>query len=255
MGGTWYESRYPGCACDVPSHNYVYSFEPKADFSSVYAGSREIQDYFASFVQKYGLEEYLRLSHSVQKATWAEDEGHWRVEVKNLLTGEVRKDWCHILVHATGYLNVPSWPVLPGLDDYEGVKLHSANYDTSVSLEGKDVLLIGAGSSAVQILPTIQPIVNSLKIFIRSPTWVLPDISNEARAYTPDEIEKLVNEPETVFELRRKNERTMNSIFCMSPLSSPPPSVPHYISRVSRLIFNQQCISRAQYYRNNARCS
>ncbi|KAI1653962.1 FAD/NAD(P)-binding domain-containing protein [Daldinia decipiens] len=215
VGGTWYENRYPGCACDVPSHNYVYSFEQKPDFSSVYAGSDEIQNYFEEFVNKYDLNKHIELSHAVQKTTWVEDTGRWQVEVKNLKTGEVIRDSCHILIHACGYLNKPSWPKLPGIDDYKGVKVHSANYDRSIPLDGKNVLLIGAGSSAVQILPTIQPIVKNVTIFIRSPTWVLPDISTEAGQFTREEIEKFKKEPETVLELRRTNERTMNSIFSL----------------------------------------
>lgn len=142
------------------------------------------------------------------------------IEVQDIATGEVKQDWCHIMVHATGYLNMPSWPALPGLEDYEGIKLHSARYDTSVSLKDKNVLLIGAGSSAVQILPAIQPIVKSLKIFIRSPTWVLPDISKEASAYTSEEIARFVKDPKAVFELRKKNEQTMNSIFSKLKRSS-----------------------------------
>ncbi|KAI1463441.1 FAD/NAD(P)-binding domain-containing protein [Daldinia caldariorum] len=215
VGGTWYENRYPGCACDVPSHNYVYSFEPKADFSSVYAGSDEIREYFEEFADKYDLNKHIKLSHAVEETTWIEDIGQWKVDVRNLQTGEVIHDYCHILVHACGYLNKPSWPKLPGIDDYRGIKVHSADYDRSISLEGKNVLLIGAGSSAVQILPTIQPIVKNVTIFIRSPTWLLPDISTEAGQFTKDEIDKFKNEPETVLALRQDNERTMNSIFSL----------------------------------------
>jgi cation diffusion facilitator CzcD-associated flavoprotein CzcO len=213
VGGTWYENRYPGCACDVPSHNYVYSFQPKADFSSVYASSDEIQGYFEQFTQIYALERHLKLSHLVEKTTWQEDEGIWKVETRDLATGETVHDWCNILVHACGYLNKPAWPKLPGLKDFQGIKVHTGDYDTSISLKGKKVLLIGAGSSAVQILPAIQPVVKEVTIFIRSPAWVLPDISTEAGDYTPEEIAKFMREPETVLELRQNNERTMNSLF------------------------------------------
>ncbi|KAI1379370.1 monooxygenase [Hypoxylon crocopeplum] len=213
VSGTWFENRYPGCACDVPSHNYTYSFEPKSDFSSVYAGSKEIKGYFQGVVAKYGLQKFIKTSHRVMGTRWDENMGEWRVEVKNLLTGNIVRDWCHILVHATGYLNKPVWPEIPGIENYKGVKLHSADYDESVSLEGKTVLLIGAGASAVQILPTIQPIVKRAKIFIRSPVWVLPGISTESGKFTPEQIEKFVNDPQSVFQLRLDNERTMNSIF------------------------------------------
>ncbi|KAH7323069.1 monooxygenase [Stachybotrys elegans] len=215
VGGTWYENRYPGCACDVPSHNYVYSFEPKPDFTAVYAGSAELQGYFEGFADKYGLGEYIKLSHVVENTKWKEESGQWEVITRDLTTGEVVHDWCHVLVHASGYLNKPSWPQLPGLEDYQGTKLHSADYDTSVSLQDRDVLLVGAGSSAVQILPAIQPIVKSVTIFIRSPTWVLPDISEQSKQFTPQDIETFVNNPDAVMELRQDNERTMNSIFSM----------------------------------------
>jgi hypothetical protein len=99
------------------------------------------------------------------------------------------------------------------LDEYQGVKLHSADYDESVSLKGRDVLLIGGGSSAVQILPAIQPVVKSVTIFIRSPVWVLPDISVEAGEFSAEQIKDFVEHPEKVLALRRENERTMNSIF------------------------------------------
>ncbi|KAL3466456.1 hypothetical protein BJX64DRAFT_302167 [Aspergillus heterothallicus] len=215
VSGTWYENRYPGCACDVPSHNYVYSFEPKADWSSVYAGSSEIRSYFVDFARKYKLGRYIRTSHLVTETRWVEEKGQWHVQVQNLTTGETVSDWCHILVHATGYLNKPSWPAIPGIEQYNGVKLHSADYDASVSLEGCDVLLIGGGSSAVQILPAIQPIVKSVTIFIRSPIWVLPDISSEAGKFSAEQIEQFVAEQEKVLALRQENERTMNSIFTM----------------------------------------
>ncbi|KAI9039003.1 flavin-containing monooxygenase [Aspergillus affinis] len=213
VSGTWYENRYPGCACDVPSHNYVYSFEPKANWSSVYAGSSEIRSYFAGFAKKYDLGRYIRTSHLVTETQWDAEKGQWIVQVQDFATGQTASDWCHILVHATGYLNKLAWLKVPGLHDYQGIKLHSADYDDTVPLAGRDVLLIGGRSSAVQILPATQPTAKSVKIFIRSPVWVLPDISTEAGAFSEEQIEHFVNHPESVLTLRQQNERTMNSIF------------------------------------------
>ncbi|KAI1403438.1 FAD/NAD(P)-binding domain-containing protein [Hypoxylon fuscum] len=215
VSGTWFENRYPGCACDVPSHNYTYSFEPKPDFSSVYAGSKEIKGYFQEFVAKYDLQQFIKASHLVNETRWDGEKGEWEVKVEDLSTGKVIHDWCHILIHATGYLNKPAWPKIPGIEKYKGIKLHSADYDESVSLEGKNVILVGGGSSAVQILPAIQSVVKRAKIFIRSPVWVLPDISSESGKYSSEQIQKFVNDPKSVLQLRQNNERTMNSIFTM----------------------------------------
>lgn len=137
------------CACDVPSHNYTYSFEPKHDWTSVYASSAEIRTYFEDFALKYGLQRFFKLSHMVEKTQWSEENGKWDIEVNDLATGKAVRDSCHILIHACGYLNKPAWPKVPGLDDYQGIKLHSANYDNSISLEGKEVILVGNGSALV----------------------------------------------------------------------------------------------------------
>ncbi|KAI1855661.1 hypothetical protein JX266_000526 [Neoarthrinium moseri] len=213
IGGTWYENRYPGCACDVPSHNYTFSFDPKPDFSSVYAGSNEIRSYFEDFVSKHGLSHLIHMSHLVTRATWDEEKGEWTVEAKNLATGQTVESVCDILVHATGYLNKPAWPHVSGLENFKGIKAHSADYDETIDLRGRDVLIIGGGSSAVQILPAIQPIVRSAKIIIRTPSWMLPDISTETSTFTSHQIEEFVNKPELLMALRQENERTMNSIF------------------------------------------
>lgn len=88
----------------------------------------------------------------VRKAQWLEEHGKWEVEVDDLATGQVVRDSCHILIHACGYLNKPAWPKLPGLDEYKGTKLHSADYDDTVSLEAKEVILIGNGSASRLVL-------------------------------------------------------------------------------------------------------
>ncbi|KAI1121651.1 FAD/NAD(P)-binding domain-containing protein [Nemania abortiva] len=214
VGGTWYENRYPGCACDVPSHNYTYSFDPKPDWSSVYPGAKEIRSYFEDFVSRYQLGRFIHTSHLVKRAAWNEEEGEWEVEAQNLETNQVVKSACDILIHATGYLNKPAWPNVTGLGDFKGIKLHSASYDETVDLNGRNVLLIGSGASAVQILPTIQPIVRKVKIIIRTPPWVLvPNISTETSVFTPDQVEEFVKKPELLMTLRQENERFMNGLF------------------------------------------
>jgi cation diffusion facilitator CzcD-associated flavoprotein CzcO len=159
------------------------------------------------------LRRFINTSHAVTSTAWDPVANEWTVEVLRLDTGEVVQDKCDILVHATGYLNKPSWPKVPGLELFKGPKLHSAAYDESVSLEGKNVLIIGSGSSAVQILPAIQPIVDKTKIFIRSPSWLLPQISNKKDEYSPEEVAMFMKSPELVTALRQENERVMNSIF------------------------------------------
>lgn len=201
----------------MPSHNYTYSFEPKADFSSVLASSREIQSYFEGFATKYDLRKHIRTLHRVTETSWDQVKGQWRVAITDLLSGEVVHDWCHILVHATGYLNKPAWPSVPGLEIFRGPKLHSADWDESVSLDNKHVILVGSGASSVQILPAIRPIVKSVKVFIRTPRWTLPSPSSKkCDKFSQEDIDKFTTDPEAVLNLRLENERTLNSFFSMS---------------------------------------
>ncbi|KAI9793412.1 MAG: hypothetical protein M1816_000304 [Peltula sp. TS41687] len=215
LGGTWYENKYPGCACDVPSHNYTFSFEPKNNFTSVLASWSEIKGYFNDFATKYDLRNHIKTSHLVSQTSWDQTEGKWNVTAIDSTTGETIHDWCHILVHATGYLNKLAWPKAPGLEIFKGPKLHSAAWDDSVPLEGKNILLIGSGGSAIQILPAVQPLVKSAKVFMRTPRWTLPSASGKSGKFSDGEMEKFRTDPDAVLNLRLENERTLNSFFTM----------------------------------------
>lgn len=105
------------------------------------------------------------------------------------------------------------WPKAPGIETFRGPKLHSAQWDNNVSLEGKNVLLVGSGASSAQILPAIQPIVNSVKVFVRTPRWSLPSVSSKQGKFSSEERQRLVNETDAVLNLRLENERTLNSFF------------------------------------------
>lgn len=129
----------------MPAHNYTYSFEPKLDWTTTYAGSEEIRGYFESFATKYDLHKYIRLQHRVVGATWSEAEGEWHINVHDTLKNEVFHQKCHILINATGYLNNWAWPKAPGMDTFAGELVHSANWKEDLDLRDKDVILIGNG--------------------------------------------------------------------------------------------------------------
>lgn len=145
VSGTWFENRYPGCACDVPAHNYTWSFEPKLDWSAVYASSKQIYEYFNDFATKYGLHDYVKTKHQVSGAYWNEEKGGYDVRIQDLKAGTKISDHCDILVNAGGILNNWRWPAIPGLDKYKGTLLHTANWDGNVHLEGRHVGLMGNG--------------------------------------------------------------------------------------------------------------
>ncbi|KDR80777.1 hypothetical protein GALMADRAFT_1106097 [Galerina marginata CBS 339.88] len=213
IGGTWYENKYPGCACDVAAHTYTWSFEPNKSWSSVYAGAQEIYHYFKNFAKKYDLEKYCKFSHQVSKAAWNAEKGVWEVEVTNLVNGTVIHDTGDMLVNAAGLLNSWRWPDIEGLKDYKGTLLHTANWDTSIVLEGKHVGLVGNGSSAIQVLPAIAPKVSKVTTFIRSPTWVSPVQPQEQHIYSDEERRVFETDPEAHLKYRKELEAGFSALW------------------------------------------
>jgi cation diffusion facilitator CzcD-associated flavoprotein CzcO len=183
VGGTWRENRYPGCACDVPSHLYSYSFEPNPDWTRTYSTRPEIWDYLRRCADKYGIRPHIRFRAEVVRAEFDEAEGLWRVHTR---AGERYR--ARVLVLGTGFLSTPSWPAIPGRERFRGRSFHSQQWDESYDLRGKRVAVIGTGASAIQIVPRIAPLVARLDLYQRTPPWILPHpdrpiIARERRLY------------------------------------------------------------------------
>lgn len=174
FGGTWYENTYPGVACDIPSHLYTFSWDPNPKWSHYFAYGPEIQKYFEGFADRHGSQKYMKLNSKVVEGKWDEEEGKWHITIENQQTGERWEDWCHVLINGSGILNNWKWPDIEGLHDFKGDLMHSAQWDHKVDFKGKNVGVIGTGSTSVQIVPALQPEVQNMKVFMRSPTWISP---------------------------------------------------------------------------------
>ncbi|KEF54822.1 uncharacterized protein A1O9_09264 [Exophiala aquamarina CBS 119918] len=209
VGGTWYENRYPGCACDIPAHAYTYSWEGNPNWSRFYVERPEIFAYIESCAVKWGCMKYIKFQHRVVEARWSESEKGWHVKVENQSEGTVVEDFCHVLLNCNGVLNNWKWPEIKGLHDFKGKLLHSAKWDVDWDYTGKDVAVIGAGSSGIQIVPKMQKVCKSVVSFNRSPNWITPEFSqglaSEGRAtvYTPEEIERFNTDKKLFLEYRR----------------------------------------------------
>ncbi|MFJ3202738.1 flavin-containing monooxygenase [Streptomyces sp. NPDC086989] len=168
LGGTWRENTYPGCACDVPSTLYSYSFTPDAAWSRVFAGQEEIRAYLATTAERYGLAEVLRCGVVVHGARWDPMAGRWRLATSDGSYSAA------VLVMATGPWHVPRPLDVPGLDGFTGPVLHTGRWDDSVDLTGKRVSVVGSGASAVQVVPAVTERAAAVNLFQRTPQWVLP---------------------------------------------------------------------------------
>jgi cation diffusion facilitator CzcD-associated flavoprotein CzcO len=168
VGGTWWANSYPGCQCDIPSHLYSFSFAPNPDWTRTYPLQPELKRYLSECTERYGVRDHIRLDCEVTGAEWDDGANVWRIETaQGPFTVE-------LLIAGPGFLSEPATPALPGLDDFEGETFHTARWNHDHDLTGRRVAVIGTGASAIQVVPRIQPIVEHLDVFQRTPPWVMP---------------------------------------------------------------------------------
>eukprot|EP00475_Leptophrys_vorax_P004193 TRINITY_DN12507_c0_g1_i2.p2 TRINITY_DN12507_c0_g1~~TRINITY_DN12507_c0_g1_i2.p2 ORF type:complete len:542 (+),score=135.10 TRINITY_DN12507_c0_g1_i2:1551-3176(+) len=170
LGGVWWENTYPGCACDVMSFMYSFSFDvnPPWGWSRTFATQAEIQKYLAWIAQKYNVVSRMKFNQNVVSADWDEKTSSWQIKTQQGDTFVA-----DILISAIGGLSYPYTPDFPGMKDTNVKVFHSGQWDHQYDLHGKRVAIIGTGASAVQIVPNVQKIASKLYVFQRTPNWIL----------------------------------------------------------------------------------
>jgi cation diffusion facilitator CzcD-associated flavoprotein CzcO len=169
LGGTWFHNTYPGCACDVPSHLYSYSFEQRTHWSRLCSPQDEILAYLREVAREYGVDRLVEPNSEVTACTWSDTACRWTVE-----TSDGRAYESDAVIVATGQLNSPAFPRLEGREDFAGHEFHTARWDHDYDLRGRRVAVIGTGASAVQAVPEIADQVERLYVFQRTGNWFLP---------------------------------------------------------------------------------
>ncbi|MDR3662941.1 MAG: NAD(P)/FAD-dependent oxidoreductase [Mycobacterium sp.] len=173
VGGTWRDNTYPGAACDIPSRLYSYSFAPNPEWSHTYSGSAEILGYIDSMVESSGIASDIRFGHNVTGLEYDESVGEWALSFEGHEPVRART-----VVVASGPLANCSFPNIPGIESYEGHKIHSARWDHDYDFAGKKVAVVGTGASGVQIVPELVKVAESVKVFQRTPGWVIPRVNS-----------------------------------------------------------------------------
>lgn len=172
VGGTWRDNTYPGAACDIPSRLYSYSFAPNPDWSHTYSDSAEILQYIDTMVASAGIAPHIRFEHNVTGVVYDEAAGEWTVSFEGRDSVRART-----VIVASGPLANVSLPDIPGIETYEGKKIHSARWDHDYDFAGKKVAVVGTGASGVQIVPELVKVAESVKVFQRTAGWVLPRVN------------------------------------------------------------------------------
>ena len=169
VGGTWRDNTYPGCACDIPSHLYSFSFAQNPEWTRSYPAQPEIEEYLERVTDHFGLRSRIRFRFDVDSVTWDDAAGQWKI---TSCDGE--RVFASAVICATGPLSQPTIPDIPGLDRFGGAVFHSASWRHDIDLEGRRVGVVGTGASAIQLVPEIVGTVAHLDVFQRTPPWVLP---------------------------------------------------------------------------------
>lgn len=174
VGGTWRDNHYPGCACDVQSHLYSFSFEPNPDWTRMFARQPEIRAYLEKCADKYDLRRHIVFGANVQTARYDDVSASWTVT-----TADGRSFKAQVLVSGMGGLSNPAMPNVKGLEKFKGKAFHSAHWDHSYDLAGKKVAVIGTGASAIQFVPQLQKAAGRVDLYQRTAPWIMPKPDRE----------------------------------------------------------------------------
>lgn len=170
LGGTWHDNLYPGCACDVPSHLYSYSFFLNPSWSQNYSKQPEILAYLQRTAARFGVTPNIRFGERIVVNTWDKVTSRWRVVTESGL-----QLTANIIISGSGALHVPKIPEFPGAETFRGEAFHTAQWRKGYDPRGKRVAIIGTGASAVQAVPNLARLgVTSLTVFQRTPAWSPP---------------------------------------------------------------------------------
>jgi cation diffusion facilitator CzcD-associated flavoprotein CzcO len=171
LGGTWHVNHYPGLAVDIASVTYSYSFEPNPYWSRLFAPGNEIKRYAAHVADKYDVRRHMRFGVTVESARWDNEAQQWQLGFSGGETVSAR-----YLVVATGFLSQPQVPDIPGINDFAGAVIHTADWDDTHDLTGERVAVLGTGATSVQLVPKLAKQVGRLTVFQRTPIWVVPKL-------------------------------------------------------------------------------
>ncbi len=192
IGGTWDLFRYPGVRSDSDMFTLGYSFRPWTDAKAIAPGA-SIRDYIRSTVADEGLGDHIRLQHRVIGASWASETGQWTVTVVRTGEGEYRDGQtaqelitftCSFLFVCSGYYRYDEGftPLIPGAENFEGQLVHPQHWPADLEYEGKRVVIVGSGATAVTLVPAMARTAGHVTMLQRSPTYIAPISSRDRKA-------------------------------------------------------------------------
>lgn len=171
VGGTWHDNTYPGCACDVPSNLYSFSFAPHPEWNYFFGRQPEIRAYLEGVARKFGARPYIRFNTTVKEARWDHERQVWAISYE----GAKQPIYTQFIINGQGALSNPQLPKIPGIDKFKGKMMHSAKWEHAYDFENKRVACVGTGASSIQLVPELSKVKGlDLTVFQRTAPWVVP---------------------------------------------------------------------------------
>lgn len=173
IGGTWDLFRYPGIRSDSDMYTMGYDSKPWLDAKAI-ADGPAILSYVNDAASERGLIDHIRFGHWMRGAAWSSEHGRWTIDAE--LSGGAQVDIsCNMLFVCSGYYNYEHGytPEFPGLDEFEGTVIHPQHWPQDFSYEGKRVVVIGSGATAMTLIPAMAKTASKVTMLQRSPTYVV----------------------------------------------------------------------------------
>lgn len=172
VGGTWHTQRWHGARCDSDFVKYSYSFKPYPSQQCL-LDRDEIQRYLRSVAEDFEILEHIHFGTRVVSAAFDTATQRWEVQTDR---GTFRSQF---LINGNGYFNGPHLPTFAGTENFTGEIVHTFDLDGTRSFTGKDVVLVGSGSTAICAAPELARVSGSMTMLQRSPSYIY-DIENRA---------------------------------------------------------------------------
>ncbi|KAI1292952.1 hypothetical protein F5Y03DRAFT_375150 [Xylaria venustula] len=176
LGGAWYINQYPGCACDIPSVLYSFSFEPNPDWTRILPRRAELMVYLVQVANKYDLNSKMKFGVNVEACEWVEERGVWRLRIRQYSTDEIFFHESQFLFSGSGTFVTPREIDIPGAERFQGPIFHAARWQKDVDLTDKRVIVFGNGCTGAQVVPNIVKKTKSTTQIVHSKHWIMPPI-------------------------------------------------------------------------------
>ncbi|KAK7189528.1 monooxygenase y4iD [Paraphaeosphaeria sporulosa] len=173
LGGVWFNNTYPGCAVDIPAHFYSYSFALKPDWPKLFPVRQDLYDYFHDIAEEYDLTRRMTFNTECYGMSWDQQRSLWTVQFRRTNDHSVTFEReAPVVICAIGKLDLPNIPNIKGRESFGGAQFHSARWDHSVDIKGKNVVVLGNGASSTQFVPKIVPIAGKTTQIVRSAHYI-----------------------------------------------------------------------------------